>query len=72
MAALEVLDQRFRSRQANQDVRVKVAAHPGLGRSFVNVPRRWRIYRGHRNICLGHGVDDSRERLPNLASETET
>lgn len=39
MPALEELDQRFRRREADQDIRVKVAAHAGLGRAFVDVPR---------------------------------
>lgn len=69
--ALEVLDQRLRSCEANEHGRIELAAHARGWGTVFDTPRGWGIDRGHRNLCLLESLDDGREWLSNFAREAE-
>lgn len=71
MSPPEILNQRFWGRQADKNIRVEGAADSGFGRSLLNIPRRWGVNRSHGDLCVLHGLDDGRERLPDLAGKAE-
>jgi len=71
VSSLEIFDQRFWGRQADKNIRVEGAADSRFGRSLFDIPRRWGVNRSHGDLCVLHGLDDSRERIPDLTREAE-
>lgn len=71
VAALEELDQRFRSCQADQHIRVETAADARLGGTFFDIPGRRSVNRRHWKFGFLHGPNNRREWLPNFSGEAK-
>ena len=71
MTPLEKADQWLGGSQADEDGGLERAADARRRRALFNIPRRWSIDRGHRDLGLLHGPDDSREGFADLAREAE-
>jgi hypothetical protein len=71
VSALEMLHERFGSRETDEDARLECAADTLSRRTVLDTPRRWRVDRGHRELCLFHGLNDSLERLAHFSGEAE-
>jgi len=71
VTTLEEADQGLGRSEADQDLGVERTADTRRRRAVFNIPRRWGVHRGHGDLGVLHGLDDGRERLPNLAGKAE-
>lgn len=65
------LHQRFRRRQTDQSLRIKLRPRPLLRRPILNAPTTRRIDTQHRHFRLLHSRDDIPERISDFTFEAE-
>lgn len=71
VSTLEVFDEWFRSRQANERCWHEGTAQPGTRGAVFNVPRRRSIHRRYRNLRPLQSFDNGREWFPDFSGEAK-
>ena len=71
MTALEVVYQRLRCREANEEIRVEFSAETRFWRASLDIPGGWGVDGRYRRPGLLKGLDDRGEGLSDLTGEAE-
>lgn len=72
MPSLEILDQRLRSSQTDQSLRLKPLPRAPVRRPTLDIPRTRRINRQHGHLGIPQGFNDPRKRFADLTGEGKT